>query len=71
MLHIYLEQFSKNYTLYDSTTLQISNNTWLDNNKLQHSVTVTAGLDNSLPSLFLTFEELIRAKSLTLTVKNN
>ena len=71
MLHIYLEQFSKNYTLYDSTTLQISNNTWLDNNKLQHSVTVTAGLDNSLPSLFLTFEELMRAKSLTLTVKNN
>ena len=71
MLHIYLEQFSKNYTLYDSTTLQISNNTWLDNNKLQHSVTVTAGLDNSLPSLFLTFEELMQAKSLTLTVKNN
>ena len=71
MLHIYLEQFSKNYTLYDSTTLQISNNTQLGNNKFQHLVTVTAGLDNSLPFLFLTFKELIRAKSPTFTVKNN
>ena len=71
MLHIYLEQFSKNYTLYDSTTLQISNNTQLDNNKFQHLVTVTAGLDNSLLFLFLTFEELMRAKSPTFTVKNN